>query len=158
MSEPVIITNPEILGGEPVFRGTRVPARALLDYLTTGETVDAFLDQYPTVTREQVTAFLEYAVTLAAHEQAIDDMTADASAPSIAKALSDFIVSQPTLEEIAEYKAPHDQQERMSELLDKNRRGRISDAEWAELEKALTVSHIITLAKAKAHHKMRDQA
>ena len=64
MSEPVIITNPEILGGEPVFRGTRAPARALLDYLTTGETVDAFLDQYPTVTREQVTAFLEYAVTL----------------------------------------------------------------------------------------------
>ena len=150
MSEPVIITNPEILGGEPVFRGTRVPARALLDYLTTGETVDAFLDQYPTVIREQVTAFLEYAVTLAVHEQAIDDMTADA--------LSDFIVSQPTLEEIADYKVPHDQQEHMSELLDKNRRGRISDAEWAELEKALTVSHVITLAKAKARLKMRDQA
>ena len=93
MSEPVIITNPEILGGEPVFRGTRVPARALLDYLTTGETIEAFLDQYPTVTREQVTAFLEYAVTLAVHEQTIDDMTADASAPSIADALSDFIVS-----------------------------------------------------------------
>lgn len=158
MSEPIIITTPEILGGEPVFWGTRVPVRALLDYLTTGKTVDAFLDQYPTVTREQVTAFLEYAVTLAVHEQAIDDMTADASAPSIADALSDFIVSQPTLEEITEYKAPHDQQERMSELLDKNRRGRISGAEWAELEKALTVSHVITLAKAKAHHKMRDQA
>jgi uncharacterized protein (DUF433 family) len=156
MSEPVIITNPEILGGEPVFRGTRVPAKALLDYLMTGETVDTFLDQFPIVTREQVTAFLEYAVTLAVHEQAIDGMTADASAPDIADALSDFIVSQPTLEQIAEFKAAHDQQERMSELLDKNRRGRISDAEWAELEKVMTVSHVITLAKAKARLKMRD--
>ena len=59
--ESVIIRNPAILSGEPVFRGTRVPFKALTDYLEGGETLDRFLDQYPTVTREAAIAALEEA-------------------------------------------------------------------------------------------------
>ena len=59
--ESVIIRNPAILSGEPVFRGTRVPFKALTDYLEGGETLDRFLDQYPTVTREAALAALEEA-------------------------------------------------------------------------------------------------
>jgi uncharacterized protein (DUF433 family) len=57
----LIVTNPEILGGEPVFAGTRVPAKTLTDYLEGGETIDAFLDDFPSVTRGQVIEFLEAA-------------------------------------------------------------------------------------------------
>ena len=49
------------MGGTPVFAGTRVPIQTLLDYLEAGETIDAFLEGFPTVTREQVIAFLEEA-------------------------------------------------------------------------------------------------
>jgi len=49
------------MGGTPVFAGTRVPIQTLLDYLEGGETIDAFLEGFPTVTREQVIAFLEEA-------------------------------------------------------------------------------------------------
>ena len=49
------------MGGTPVFAGTRVPVQTLLDYLEAGETIDDFLDGYPTVKREQVIAFLEEA-------------------------------------------------------------------------------------------------
>lgn len=59
---PTVITkDPNILGGEPVFRGTRVPFKILLDYLEGGDTVDQFLEQYPSVTRELVIAALEEA-------------------------------------------------------------------------------------------------
>lgn len=58
MAESMIIKDPEILGGLPVFRGTRVPVKNLLDYLATGETIDRFLDDFPTVTRAQVVQFL----------------------------------------------------------------------------------------------------
>lgn len=68
MTDSVIIKDPEILGGMPVFRGTRVPVKNLIDYLSTGETIDAFLDDFPTVTREQVIQFLQDAGALAAHE------------------------------------------------------------------------------------------
>ena len=57
----VVHSNPEILSGTPVFVGTRVPARALIDYLEGGETIDEFLDDYPSVSREQAIAFLEEA-------------------------------------------------------------------------------------------------
>ncbi|HEY4612672.1 MAG TPA: DUF433 domain-containing protein [Bacteroidota bacterium] len=53
MSTSVIHTDPEILGGTPVFRGTRVPIQNLFDYLEGGETLDEFLDDFPSVTREQ---------------------------------------------------------------------------------------------------------
>ena len=60
----VIIKDPEILSGEPVFRNTRVPFKALLDYLEGGETLDEFLDDFPTVTREDAIAALEEAKSL----------------------------------------------------------------------------------------------
>ena len=56
-----VIRDPDILGGMPVFRGTRVPVQNLIDYLITGETLDAFLDDFPSVRREQVIAFLQNA-------------------------------------------------------------------------------------------------
>ena len=59
--EPVIHSDPEILGGTPVFVGTRVPLRNLIDYLEGGYTLDEFLDQFPSVTREQAVAALEAA-------------------------------------------------------------------------------------------------
>ena len=68
MTETVIIKDPDILGGIPVFRGTRVPVHNLIDYLATGETIDSFLDDFPSVTREQVIQFLEYAGAVATHE------------------------------------------------------------------------------------------
>jgi uncharacterized protein (DUF433 family) len=49
------------MGGTPVFTGTRVPVQTLLDYLKAGESIDDFLDGFPTVTREQVIALLEEA-------------------------------------------------------------------------------------------------
>ena len=55
----VINKDPNILGGEPVFRGTRVPFRILIDYLEGGDTLDHFLEEYPTVTRELALAATE---------------------------------------------------------------------------------------------------
>jgi uncharacterized protein (DUF433 family) len=57
----VVSTNPDIMGGAAVFDGTRVPIQTLLDYLEAGETIDDFLEGFPTVTRDQVVAFLEQA-------------------------------------------------------------------------------------------------
>ena len=68
VTESVIVKDPDILSGMPVFRGTRVPIKNLIDYLATGETIDAFLDDFPTVTREQVIRFLQEAGAMAAHE------------------------------------------------------------------------------------------
>ena len=58
--ESIIVKDPDILGGTPVFRGTRVPVQNLIDYLTTGETIDTFLDDFPTVKREQVIQLLDF--------------------------------------------------------------------------------------------------
>jgi uncharacterized protein (DUF433 family) len=59
----LITSSPDILGGTPVFAGTRVPVQTLIDYLEGGETIDDFLEGFPTVTRDQVIAFLEEAKT-----------------------------------------------------------------------------------------------
>lgn len=59
--DSVIVKNPKILGGTPVFRGTRVPFQALLDYLEGGETLDEFLEDFPSVTREAAINALEHA-------------------------------------------------------------------------------------------------
>ena len=59
MKADVININPEIMGGTPVFRGTRVPIETLFDHLERGITIDAFLDDYPTVSKEQVIQVLE---------------------------------------------------------------------------------------------------
>jgi uncharacterized protein (DUF433 family) len=61
---PVVHSDPEILGGTPVFVGTRVPVRNLLDYLEAGQSLDEFLDDFPSVSREQVVAALEQAKDL----------------------------------------------------------------------------------------------
>ena len=57
----VIVKDPDVLGGTPVFRGTRVPFQALLDYLEGGQTLDGFIDDFPTVTREAAIFALELA-------------------------------------------------------------------------------------------------
>jgi uncharacterized protein (DUF433 family) len=57
----VIHSDPDILGGTPVFVGTRVPMKTLLDYLEAGEPLDEFLDHFPSVTREQAIGALELA-------------------------------------------------------------------------------------------------
>ena len=59
--ESVIVRDPEIHSGEPVFRGTRVPFQILLDYLEGGETLNEFLEQYPGVSRETAVSPLEEA-------------------------------------------------------------------------------------------------
>ena len=56
-----ITCSPNVLGGLPVFRGTRVPVGTLVDYLESGDTLNDFLKQFPTVTREQALAVLELA-------------------------------------------------------------------------------------------------
>ena len=58
-----ICRNPDILGGTPVFSGTRVPVRILIEHLEAGDRIDDFLDSYPTVSREQAIAVLEVAKT-----------------------------------------------------------------------------------------------
>ena len=55
----IIQSDPEILGGTPVFRGTRVPVRSLFDHLEGGESIDDFLEGFPSVRRDQVIALLE---------------------------------------------------------------------------------------------------
>ena len=57
----VVHSDPEILGGTPVFVGTRVPLQNLIDYLAGGDSLDEFLDQFPSVSREQAQAALELA-------------------------------------------------------------------------------------------------
>jgi uncharacterized protein (DUF433 family) len=64
MNNPVITRDAEVLGGVPVFAGTRVPFDALLDYLEGGKTLDEFLDDFPTVTRKAAVAALEQAKAL----------------------------------------------------------------------------------------------
>jgi uncharacterized protein (DUF433 family) len=61
MDKPIISISPEVMGGTPVFAGTRVPIQTLLDYLEGGETIDNLLEGFPTVAREQIAAFLEQA-------------------------------------------------------------------------------------------------
>ncbi len=60
----IIVKDNEILGGTPVFRGTRVPFQALLDYLEGGQTLDEFLDDFPTVSKDAAVAALELAKSL----------------------------------------------------------------------------------------------
>ena len=61
MSQSVICRDPEVMGGTPVFCGTRVAVQTLIEYLEAGDSIDEFLEGFPTVTRAQVIAFLEEA-------------------------------------------------------------------------------------------------
>ena len=61
MRESVICRDPDIMSGAPVFCGTRVLVQTLIEYIEAGDTIDDFLEGFPSVTREQVVAFLEEA-------------------------------------------------------------------------------------------------
>ena len=64
--ESVVHSDPDVLGGTPVFTGTRVPLKNLVDYLAAGDPLERFLDHFPSVTREQAVAALEIAADLLA--------------------------------------------------------------------------------------------
>jgi uncharacterized protein (DUF433 family) len=64
MKRAIISRSPDVMGGTPVFAGTRVPVQTVLDYLEAGDSLDDFLEGFPTVSREQVIAFLEEATDL----------------------------------------------------------------------------------------------
>jgi uncharacterized protein (DUF433 family) len=59
--EPLITTSPDRLSGTPVFAGTRVPVQTLIEYLEAGDSLEAFLDDFPSVSREHAIAVLELA-------------------------------------------------------------------------------------------------
>jgi uncharacterized protein (DUF433 family) len=61
MKKQIITSSSDVMGGTPVFAGTRVPVQTFIDYIKGGESIDDFLDGFPTVTREQVIVFLEEA-------------------------------------------------------------------------------------------------
>ncbi len=61
IEQELIVRDPEIMSGTPVFKGTRVPVKTLIDYLQGGHTLDEFLDHFPSVNREQAEAVLELA-------------------------------------------------------------------------------------------------
>ena len=61
MENAVISRSPDVMGGTPVFAGTRVPVQTLLDHLEAGDSIDDFLGGYPSVSRDQVINFLEQA-------------------------------------------------------------------------------------------------
>jgi uncharacterized protein (DUF433 family) len=62
--DSVVRSDPEVLGGTPVFAGTRVPIKNLVDYLAAGDSLERFLDHFPSVSREQAVAALELATEL----------------------------------------------------------------------------------------------
>ena len=64
----IVQRSSKIMGGTPVFAGTRVPIQTLLDFLQAGDRLDDFLDEFPTVTREQAVAFLELSMEAAVAE------------------------------------------------------------------------------------------
>lgn len=66
--EQVIMRDPETMGGTPVFTGTRVPVQSLIDHLKGGDSLDDFLDGFPSVSREQAEAFLQIALNSALAE------------------------------------------------------------------------------------------
>ena len=61
MKETVVSISKDVMGGTPVFTGTRVPIQTLIDFLTVGDTIDDFIEGFPTVSREQVVEYLKQA-------------------------------------------------------------------------------------------------
>jgi uncharacterized protein (DUF433 family) len=68
--EQIISCDPEVMQGTMVFAGTRVPVKILIQHLTAGDSLDEFLDNFPSVTREQATSFLEMALEQAENQNA----------------------------------------------------------------------------------------
>lgn len=73
MQYQAINIDPEIMGGTPVFNGTRVPIQTLFDYLEGGDSLDEFLDDFPSVTKEQAIEVLEMAKTTLTTEKILDE-------------------------------------------------------------------------------------
>jgi uncharacterized protein (DUF433 family) len=73
MKRLTVTSSPDIVSGAPVFAGTPVPVQALIDYLEGGETIDDFLEGFPTVSREQVVAFLDEAMEQVATSASVAD-------------------------------------------------------------------------------------
>jgi len=71
----IIVRDQDILGGEPVFRGTRVPFQALLDYLEHGKPLQEFLEEFPSVTRDEAIAALEEAKSLVFAQLGVNETT-----------------------------------------------------------------------------------
>lgn len=63
MKTPVVSISKDVMGGTPVFAGTRVPIQTLIDFLTAGDSIDDFIEGFPTVSREQVIEYLKQAET-----------------------------------------------------------------------------------------------
>jgi uncharacterized protein (DUF433 family) len=61
VNEKLVVSDPDVMGGTPCFSGTRVPIQTFIDYLEGGNTMNEFLDDFPTVSRKQAVAFLEQA-------------------------------------------------------------------------------------------------
>ena len=61
MSDSIVSVSKDVMGGTPVFSGTRVPIETLIDFLTAGDSIDDFLEGFPSVSREQVIGFLKQA-------------------------------------------------------------------------------------------------
>ena len=72
MNESFVWTDPERMGGTPCFRGTRVPVKTLFDYLHAGDPLEAFLDDFPGVKREQALAAIETAGSKLVHEAELE--------------------------------------------------------------------------------------
>jgi len=70
IDEDIISCDPEIMNGALVFTGTRVPVEILIQHLTAGDSLDTFLEDFPTVTREQAVAYLENTLKATAHARA----------------------------------------------------------------------------------------
>ena len=68
MNTPLIVVDPDIQSGAPVFAGTRVPIQNLFDYIEEGDSLDVFLAQFPSVTREMAVALLEQARAALVHD------------------------------------------------------------------------------------------
>jgi uncharacterized protein (DUF433 family) len=83
----IIHSHPEIHSGDPVFVGTRVPVRTLLDYIEGGDSLEVFLDNFPSVGREQAVAFLEEAGRLLANGNAIRETLYLLSLPGMRKSI-----------------------------------------------------------------------
>jgi len=81
----------------------------------------------------------------------------NASPKTITDIVTDFLGSAPSLEEIAAYRLPTDLQSRAHDLLEKNRKGSLSDSERAEMEEFRQLDHLLTLVKAKARLKLKAQ-
>ena len=73
MKYGAISIDPETMGGTPVFTGTRVPIQALFDYIETGETIEEFLENFPSVSNEQAIEILEKASLILAKEKILNE-------------------------------------------------------------------------------------